>query len=215
MNNSRWLLQSAMAALLAFSFSTMQVAAQQSPSVGNLFIDAYEKKDDAAMEKLIKTRTDEFPAEVKAMVEYSMSPKAGRQEQDYLFSIAGLIAKMYGDQTGDMRLFEAVKANYSALLNIRKATALDPNIVSSLKKEITALGEGAWRVTVFKLDKNGDLIVEIDVKESSGGANFTPRIEFKKSEKIRGIIKSRLPSVKKGKISWSSMGVGLKTAFIE
>lgn len=196
-------------------FSIPAEAQQEAPSVGNLFIQAYEKSDEAAMKELIKTRTSEFPGEVKAMVEYAMSPDAAPEEQDYLFSVAGLIARMYGDQTGDQRLFEAIKANYAALRERRKAGAMDPNAVAVAKKEITELGSGNWRINVFKLDRNGDLIVEIDVRESTGGANFTPRIEFKVSEKTKEIIKAKLPVVKKAKISWSSMGVGLKTAFIE
>jgi len=215
MNNSRRLFQNAILLLLSLSLFTTHAVAHKDPSVGNLFINAYEKKDEAAMKKLIETRTKEFPAEVQAMVEYSMSPKAGKQEQDYLFGIAGLIANMYGEQTGDMRLFEAVKANYGAVLKKRKATTLDPNVVASLKKKIAALGGGDWRVNMFKLDRNGALTVEIDVRESSGGASFTPRIEFKKSNEARDIIKAGLPAVKKGKISWSSMGIGLKTVFIE
>ncbi|HEB71715.1 MAG TPA: hypothetical protein ENI77_03745 [Nitrospirae bacterium] len=215
MNNSRRLFQNAILLLLSLSLFTTYAAAQKNPSVGNLFINAYEKKDEAAMKKLIETRTKEFPAEVQAMVEYSMSPKAGKQEQDFLFGVAGLIANMYGEQTGDMRLFEAVKANYSSVLKKRKATTLDPNVVSALKKKIAALGGGDWRVNMFRLDQSGVLTVEIDVRESSGGAGFTPRIEFKKSNEARDIIKAGLPAVKKGKISWSSMGIGLKTVFIE
>lgn len=215
MNNSRRLFQGAIVMLLSLSFFTSHATAQQEPSVGNLFITAYEKKDEAAMKKLIETRTNEFPAEVKAMVEYSMSPKAGKQEQDYLFGVAGLIARMYGDQSGDMRLFEAVKNNYGLVLKKRKATTLDPNVVSGLKKKIAELGNGNWRVNTFRLGPDGALTVEIDVRESTGGAGFTPRIEFKKSVETRDIIKAGLPAVKKGKISWSSMGVGLKTVFIE
>jgi len=215
MNTSRRLFRSAIVLLLSLSLFATHAAAQKDPSVGNLFIEAYEKKDEAAMEKLIETRAAEFPAEVKAMIEYSMSPKAGKQEQDYLFGVAGLIARMYGDHTGDMRLFEAVKANYGSVLKNRKATTLDPNVVLGLKKKIAKLGKGDWRVNTFKLDHDGHLVVEIDVRESSGGAGFTPRIEFKKSVETKDIIKAGLPAVKKGKISWSSMGVGLKTVFIE
>ncbi len=183
--------------------------------MGNLFIQAYEKNDEAAMKEIIKTRTGEFPGEVKAMVEYAMAPDTDPEEQDYLFGVAGLIARMYGDQTGDQRLFEAIKANYATLRERRRASAMDPNAVAAAKKEITEMGSGNWRINVFKLDRNGNLIVEIDVKESTGGANFTPRIEFKVSEKAKEIIKAKLPGVKKAKISWSSMGIGLKTVFIE
>ena len=48
---------------------TLQVQGQEEePSVGVLFIQAFDNKDEKAMRELIKTRTDEFPPEVKAMV---------------------------------------------------------------------------------------------------------------------------------------------------
>jgi len=204
---------------LAFSFALTLATtcfAEDAPSVGNLFIEAYTAKDKAKMEELIKTRTKEFPPEVQAMVEYALSPGVSPEEQDFLFNIAGNIAAMYGKHTGDDRLLKAVRANYSNVLNKRKSSALTPALVKAIKKELTTIGEGRWRVRIIKLDENGALIVDIDVKEPEGGGEgFTPHIDFKKSQKAKEMIKAKLPKVTKGKISWTSMGVGLKTAFLD
>jgi|GEM_PF-2758271 len=187
----------------------------EEPSVGNLFIQAYDKKDEKAMRELIRTRTNEFPMEVKAMVEYAMSPGAHPREQDFLFNIALIISTLYKEQTGDGRLLEAVKGNYMHLMERRKASALSPEAVEKTKKDLAALGGGDWRVNVFRLNPDGSLSIEIDVKESSGGAGFTPRVDFKTSQKAKEVVKKNLPKVNKGKIVWSSMGVGLKTVFLD
>ncbi len=204
---------------LAFSFALVWATAcfaEDAPSVGNLFIEAFTAKDRARMEELIKTRTKEFPPEVQAMVEYALSPGVSPEEQDFLFNIAGNIASMYGKYTGDDRLLNAVRSNYSNLLDKRKSSALTPALVEEIKKELTAIGEGRWRVRVIKLDEKGSLIVDIDVKEPEGGGEgFTPHVDFKKSRKAKEMIKAKLPKVTKGKISWTSMGVGLKTAFLD
>jgi len=184
-------------------------------SVGNAFINAFDNKDEAAMKSLIKTRSKEVPGEVQAMVEYSLSPDASPQEQDYLFNIAGTMAQMYGEITGDKRLLSAVKTNYLVLLDKRKAAALPPDSVKKVKEKLLAMGKGNWRIMVFKLDANKELLVEIDMKESAGGESFTPTVDFKTSQKAKEIVQKELPEIKKGRVSWSSMGVGLKTVFIE
>jgi len=204
-----------MALFLALSLARGASAQQEEPSVGNLFIDAYMKKDQAGMRELIKTRTAEFPPEVMAMVQYAMAPDTPKNEADFLFNIAGNISALYGETTGDQRLLDAVRANYQNLLDRRKAGSLPPEAVEAAKKAILELGKDQWQVRVFRLDETGALLVEIDVRESAGGAGFTPRIDLKQTQQAKEIIKENLPGVKQGKISWSSMGVGLKTAFLE
>ncbi len=215
--NSKWLKRYTLGVflLILLAFTLPAVADEDEPSVGNLFIKAYQEKNESAMKELIKTRTQEFPPEVKAMIEYAMSPGVSAGEQDFLFNIAGTISSMFGEQTGDKRLLNAVKMNYQRVLQARQAGALPPESVEKAKKELSELGGGNWRVTYIKLNENNDLIIEIDVKESTGGAGFTPRISIKESQQAKEIIKRDLPKIKKGKISWSSMGVGLKTAFLE
>lgn len=186
------------------------------PSAGNLFIKAMMEKDQEGMKNLIATRTEEFPPEVQAMIQYAMSEDAKPEEADFLFNVAGTISMMYGEQTGDKRLLEAVKVNYNNLKARRGEGVLSPEAVDKVKKELSELGDGEWRVQTMKLNDNGDLIVEIDVKEpQGGGAGFTPHIDFKKSKEAVALIKKNLPGVKKGKVSWTSMGVGLKTAFLD
>jgi hypothetical protein len=188
-------------------------------SVGNAFIRAFDNQDEAAMKNLIKTRSEEVPVEVQAMVEYAISPDASPQEQDFLFNIAGTMAQMYGEVTGDDRLLSAVMANYQSLLDKRKAASLPPDSVKKVKDELLSLGKGDWRIMVFKLDSNKGLLVEIDMridmKEPVEGESFTPTVDFKTSQKARDIVKKELPGIKKGRISWSNMGIGLKTVFIE
>ena len=200
---------------LMLSGATLPAFAQgggEKPSVGVLFIQAMEKKDEAAMRELIKTRTKEFPMEVKAMIEYAMSSGVDPREQDFLFQVTFAIASMYGEETGDKRLLGAVKASRENLEKQRKASSLPPQSVDKAKKELTKLGGGNWRVVVFRMGSDGGLDIEVDVKESSGG-ELTPHIEFKKAEEAKELVRKNLPNAKKGKIVWSSMGVGLKTAF--
>jgi len=203
------------ALLFAVIWALPGMAQQEELSVGNAFINAFDNKDEAAMKSLIKTRSKEVPGEIQAMVEYSLSPDASPQEQDYLFNIAGTMAQMYGEITGDKQLLSAVKVNYMALVDRRKAAALPPDSVKKVKEKLLSLGKGNWRIMVFKLDSNRELLVEIDMKESAGGEGFTPTVDFKTSQKAKEIVKRDLPGIKKGRVSWSSMGVGLKTVFIE
>lgn len=195
-----------------------QVRAEEEVSVGNAFIEAFDKKDEAAMANIIKKRAAEVPEEVKGMVEYAVSPDAKPQEQDFLFNIAGTMAQMYSKNTGDDRLLAAVRMNYQSVLEKRKGGASGGGdskaALEKIKKDITDLGQGAWRVVVIQMDANGGLDVEIDVKESSGG-ELTPHIERSKSEESKKIVAKYLPNVKKGKILWTSAGVGLKTVFVE
>lgn len=206
---------------LALAFALLVCAApggaqETEPSVGNLFIKAMMEKDQETMKNLIATRTEEFPPEVQAMVQYAMSEDAKPEEADFLFNVAGNISMMYGKHTGDNRLLEAVKSNYRNLKARRGEGMLSPEAVEKVKKELSELGGGEWRVQTMKLNDSGALIVEIDVKEpQGGGAGFTPHIDFKKSKEAVALIKKNLPTIKKGKVSWTSMGVGLKTAFLE
>lgn len=210
--------------LAAFMFSIIiagvamfpgQVKAEDDVSVGNAFIEAFDKKDEAAMANIIKTRAAEVPEEVKGMIEYAVSPDAKPQEQDFLFNIAGTMAQMYSKNTGDERLLAAVRLNYQSVLDKRKGGGGDSKAAfEKIKKDITELGKGAWRVVVIQMDAEGGLDVEIDVKESSGG-ELTPHIERSKSEESKKIVAKYLPNVKKGKILWTSAGVGLKTVFVE
>lgn len=187
---------------------------EEKPSVGNLFIDAYNGQNEAAMKNLIKTRSEEVPGEVQAMVEYSLSPDASPQEQDYLFNIAGIMAGMYSEDTGDERLLSAVKTNYMALMDRRKADALPPDSIKKVKEELLSLGKGDWRIRLFRMDSEKGLIVEIEIKEASGGDSLTPTINFRTANKAKEIVKNGLPNVKSGKIVWSSIGIGLKTVFL-
>ena len=187
---------------------------EEEPSVGNLFIDAFDKQDETAMRSLIKNKAAEVPSEVKAMVEYSLSPDAGPQEQDFLFNIAGTMAQMYGEETGDKRLLAAVKSNYESLLKRRQAATLPPDSVEKVKKELLELGKGNWRIRLFRMNPEKGLVVEIDIKESTGGESLTPTVDFRTSNKAKEIVKSGLPNIKSGKIVWSSIGIGLKTVFL-
>lgn len=192
------------------------VKAEEQISVGNAFIEAFDKKDEAAMANIIKTRAAEVPEEVRGMVEYALSPDAKPQEQDFLFNIAGTMAQMYGKATGDERLLAAVRSNYQNVIDKRKGSGggVSKEVLDKIKKDIEVLGKGEWRVSVIRMDAEGALDVEIDVKESSGG-ELTPHIERSKTEEAKKIVAKHLPNMKKGKIVWTSAGVGLKTAFIE
>lgn len=206
-------LAAALAAAVIASLAPPALAQGREPSVGNLFIEAYDNKDEERMRELVRTRTDEFPPEVKAMVEYAMSPRSIPPEQDFLFNIALIIGRMYEEETGDGRLYAAVEQNLNKLIERRKRQSLDPEAVKEAREEISELGEGAWRVSSFDVNPDGSLEIRIDVKESSGGS-FTPKIGMDESRKARDIVKKRLPN-RKGKIVWSSMGIGLKTVFLE
>ncbi len=187
---------------------------EEEPSVGNLFIQAYDEQDETAMRSLIKNKAAEVPEEVKAMVEYSLSPDAGPQEQDFLFNIAGTMAQMYAEETGDNRLLAAVKSNYKSLLKKRQTATLPPDAVEKVKKELLELGKGDWRIRLFKMNPEKGLVIEINIKESAGGEGVTPTIDFRTSNKAKEIVKSGLPNIKSGKIVWSSIGIGLKTVFL-
>ena len=58
-------------------------AQEEAPNLGNAFIQAMDKGDKAAMTELAKTRADEFPGEVQAMVEYAMSKEALPEESEF------------------------------------------------------------------------------------------------------------------------------------
>ena len=199
---------------------TLQVQGQEEePSVGVLFIQAFDNKDEKAMRELIKTRTDEFPPEVKAMVMYAMSPDAAPEEQDFIIMIAGTIATMHSEHTGDERLLAAVRTNHQKLMERRREKALPAGGVQKVKDELATLGDNTWRIRSVKLDRSGGLLVEIEVDAETGTGGtfkegFTPRIDFKKSKKAKEIVQKNLPNIKKGKISWTSMGIGLKVVFL-
>jgi len=198
-----------LAFLIVFPF---QLRAEEA-SVGNLFIQAYQAKDKDKMTELMKTRTKEFPSEVKEMVGYAMSPGVSEGESDFLFHMASVMSEMYATQTKDSRLLNAVQMNYQKFMEKRQATSLPRDAVDKTKKELVELGKGKWRVTIFKLNSAGELDIEIDVNGSSGGS-FTPRILMGTANAAKAIVVKNLPG-KKGKMLWSSMGIGLKTAFIE
>ena len=190
------------------------------PSVGNLFIEAFEKKDEKKMRELIKTKTAEFPPEVKEMVEYASAPSTPPQEQDFLFNVAGTIAKMYADETKDERLLNAVRVNYSKIMDARKkhqpgGGGISEEAIAKAKKELVELGKGEWRVNIFEIAPDGTLKIEIDVKETSGGEGLTPKISIATTNKAKEEIAKHLPNVKKGSISWLCMGVALRTVFLE
>jgi hypothetical protein len=218
------LLTAALTLSLALTASNAWAQAA-APSVGNLFIEAFEKKDEKKMRELIKTRAAEFPPEVKEMVEYASAPGTAPQEQDFLFNVAGIIAKMYADETKDERLLNAVRLNYSKVMESRKkhqpgggaagGHAVSEETIAKVKKELAELGKGDWRVNIFDISPEGKLTVEIDVRETSGGEGMTPKISIATSNKAKEEIIKHLPSVKSGSISWLSMGVALRTVFIE
>lgn len=190
--------------------------AEEQASVGNAFIEAFDKKDEAAMAGIIKNRAAEVPEEVKGMIEYAISPDAKPQEQDFLFNVAGTMAQMYSKNVGDDRLLAAVRLNYQNVLEKRKGASggVSKDALEKIKKDLTDLGKGEWRVSVVRVDAEGGLDVEIDVKESTGG-ELTPHIERGKTEEAKKIVAKHLPTMKKGKLVWTSAGVGLKTSFIE
>ncbi|MDH5478615.1 MAG: hypothetical protein OEY50_09810 [Nitrospinota bacterium] len=166
------------------------------------------------MNELIKTHAAEVPGEVKEMVEYAASPEAPPDARNFIFNIAGMMSKIYADQTGDDRLLNAVRDTYMNVMKAQSGPSLDPEKVEKIKKEISTMGKDQWRVTIFELGEDGSLVVEIDVRESNS-AELTPKIDFKKSKEVGELVKARFPDVKSGKISWSSMGVGLRTLFLE
>lgn len=194
----------------------VQVKAEEQASVGNAFIEAFDKKDEAAMANIIKARANEVPEEVKGMIEYAISPNVNPQEQDFLFNIAGMMAQMYSKNSGDDRLLAAVSTNYQNVLDKRKGAGggVSKESLEAIKKDLLDLGKGEWHVTVIRVDAEGGLDVEIDVKESTGG-ELTPHIERSKSDEAKKIVAKHLPKMKKGKLVWTSAGVGLKTSFLE
>jgi len=202
--------------LLMFAFAFGQVPAfGEEKSVGNLFIEAYDRGNKAEMNKIIQDRADEVPQEVKEMVEYAMSPDASPQEQDFLFNIAGTMAMIYGQVTGDKRLLEAVKGNFKTLKASREENSIPADTVVKIKKELTDLGKGSWKIVNFTMDQENGLVIDIDVMDKNDKEGFSPKIDIKTSNLARDIVKKHLPNVKKGKIGWSSIGVGLKMVFLE
>ena len=204
----------AVAALFLAALISANTAQAEEQTVGQLFIQAFDNKDEKMMKQLIKTRAAEVPGEVKDMVEYAMSPEAAPQARDFIFNIAGMMSKIYADQTGDERLLNAVRGNYEKVLQGAAVDSLDPEAVTHAKKEIAEIGAGQWRVITLELE-DGALLVEIDVRESGVEGELTPKIDFKKSQETKDLLKKKFPAVKSGKISWNSMGVGLKTLFLE
>lgn len=204
-----------LASVLAFGLvSAPQNANSQETSVGNLFIDLYNNNDKKGMEELIKSRTSEVSSEVAEMVEYAMGPDSSKDEQDFLINIAGTMAQLYKQVTGDERLLNAVQQNFSTLIERRKASFLPQDKVNDVKKKLEKLGKGAWKVRSLKMVSGQGLLIDIDIRDSSSGGNFAPSVDFKTSQKAKGIVNKELPDVKEGKISWSSMGVGLKIVFL-
>lgn len=183
-------------------------------SVGNAFIEAYDRKDDAAMQSIIKSRAAEVPEEVKSMVQYAVSPKASPDEQDFLFNIAGTMSQIYAKQTGDDKLLGAVQQNYNAVLEKRQGGGVSKSMEDKTKKELVEIGKGLWRVTTFKVTDEGALDVEIDVKESTDDSKNL-KIAFKDGVKAKEIIQKNLPKVKSGQIRWSTGGLGFKTVMLD
>lgn len=204
-----------LACTLAFGLVSLpQNAGSEEQSVGNIFIDLFNNNDTAGMEKLIKSRADEVPPEVASMIDYAMGPDSSKDEQDFLFNIAGTMSSIYEKITGDKRLLGAVQQNYANLLDKRKASSIPQDKVKIAKKALQELGKGAWRIRTFKIVTDVGLLIEIDVNDSASGRSFTPKIDFKTSKKAKEIVNKELPEFKEGKISWSSMGVGLKIIFL-
>lgn len=201
---------------VAFAVFSGAPAMAEDLTVGQLFIKAFDKKDEKGMKEIIKTRAAEVPGEVKEMVEYAMSDDAGPEARDFIMNIAGMMSKIYADQTGDDRLLNAVRTNYEKLKAGAKpqAPVVDSGAVEQAKKEVATLSGDQWKILMVRLDEEGSLLVDIDVKESTDG-ELTPKIDFKKSQAAKELIKKKFPAFSKGKISWSSMGVGLKTLFLD
>tara|TARA_Y100000031_G_C7965558_1_gene267962 strand:- start:253 stop:570 length:318 start_codon:yes stop_codon:yes gene_type:complete len=101
----------------------------------------------------------------------------------------------------------------------RSEKALPAEGVQKVKDELITLGDNTWRIQSVRLDSSGGLLIEIEVDAETGTGGtfkegFTPRIDFKKSKKAKEIVQKNLPNMKKGKISWTSMGIGLKVVFL-
>ncbi|MBF0170067.1 MAG: hypothetical protein HQK87_03085 [Nitrospinae bacterium] len=184
------------------------------PRLGQLFIQVFQKGDAATMKKLVDERPDDVPPEVMAMVQYAVNPDVPPQEQDGLFNVAGNMAKLYADKTKDERLLNAVRVNYQGVLDRRPSNDLPPAAVEKARKELTEMGGGAGKVSVFELESDGALTVEIMVRDDTAGGTLTPHIDMKTSERAKEVVTRNLPGVAAGTISWSSLGVGLKTVFI-
>ncbi len=207
---------------LGFTALAPQAVAAEQESVGQAFIKAYDKKDQAGMAEVIKSRASEVPDEIKEMVGYAVSPDVKPEDQDFIFNIAGTMSKIYADQTKDDRLLGAVRQNYQSVLEKRKGgggapkdgVSISQESLDKAKKELSDLGKGEWRVVTFKVDGEGNLDAEVDVKELTKGEDLTPKIDMATAKKAKDIIDKALPKVRGGKILWTSSGVGLKTVFL-
>jgi len=206
-----------LAALFAVAIGTAQflavpaVQAEKEVSIGQLFIDAFEKKDPKGMEAVILKYKEGVPGEVQAMLGYALSADVGsKDEQGFILMITQKMATVYKEKTGDARLLTAVTANIQKALGAQNANEAK---LGKIKEDLTKLGKGNWRVGTVKFDQEGKLKAEITLKERLTG--FADRyVSFKEAQKAEEIVKKHLPDAK-GRLEWSSGGVVMKVVLVE
>lgn len=196
-----------------FSFGATPITvAEEEVSIGQLFIDAHDKDDRKKMEAVIEKHKEGVPMEVQQIVQYSISDQVGSEgERQFLLIIAGKMATLYKEKTGDARLLGFVEANIQKVLG-GGAKSYDAEF-QKIREELGKLGKGGWKIRVLKFDSAGKLVVEINLKDRQTG--FSDRyVSFKDGKAAEAIVKKHLPDAK-GRIDWLSGGMGMKAVLLE
>ena len=93
-------------------------AGADASEITDLYIQALEKNDKAALTGIIKYKKDVIPAEIKAFIENAKSPEVTAEEKEHIFYVAELMARDYKDLTGDVApLIEVKKRVFDARLS--------------------------------------------------------------------------------------------------
>lgn len=198
-------------------FMPVVACAGDAISIGQLFIDAYTKDDRKGMESIIEKNKDGVAAEVLDMVGYAVSDKVeSKDERDFLLMITKEMAGIYKAKTGDERLLTAVEANIRKMAEGEKKEGEKKSggeELAKIKTELAQIGKGGWEIRTLKFDEEGKLRVEISLKEKD--ASFTDQyVSFKDSKKAEEVVKKYLPKAK-GRIDWTSGGMGMKAVILE
>ena len=93
-------------------------AGANASQITDLYMEALEKNDQAALAGIVKYKKDAIPAEVQSLIDRAKAPEATAQEKEHLFYVAELMARSYKDLTGDVApLLEVKKRAFDSRLS--------------------------------------------------------------------------------------------------